>query len=185
MCQFFSQPLSGMLTHRFFGRKGRGRSKLTNRDRWQLERALHNKMAVVYCVLPGTCKSRSYEREEAGTMRTRDTEANSIREPTASDTTRDTQVQGSRLSHLPFHAGFEVRYSHPWPASPIYVDRTGRSMLIGDFLGSNRPDVQSQHPGAGAMMAGGGGPPPPGIPPGHGPPAGYGPPPGQGRMQYK
>ncbi|KAL2054210.1 hypothetical protein ABVK25_005351 [Lepraria finkii] len=50
---------------------------------------------------------------------------------------------------------------------------------------SNRPDVQSQHPGAGAMMVGGGGPPPPGIPPGHGPPAGYGPPPGQGGMQYK
>ena len=50
--------------------------------------------------------------------------------------------------------------------------------LIG-FLGSNRPDVQSQHPGAGPIMVGGGGPPPPGIPPGHGPP------PGQGQMVYK
>ncbi len=47
---------------------------------------------------------------------------------------------------------------------------------------SNRPDVQSQHPGAGAVMAGGGGPPPPqGQPPGYG----VGPPKGQGNMQYK
>lgn len=46
-------------------------------------------------------------------------------------------------------------------------------------VGSNRPDVQSQHPGAGPIMAGGGGPPPPGIPPGQGPPQ------GQGGMAYK
>ena len=46
--------------------------------------------------------------------------------------------------------------------------------------GSNRPDVQSQHPGAGPIMAGGSGPPPPGIPPGHG-----GPPPRQGQLMYK
>lgn len=52
-------------------------------------------------------------------------------------------------------------------------------MLASD---SNRPDVQSQHPGAGNVLAGGGGPPPQ-----QGPPPGYGggPPQGQGQMNYK
>lgn len=54
------------------------------------------------------------------------------------------------------------------------------AMLIGPPA-SNRPDVQSQHPGAGNMLAGG-------PPPQQGQPPGYvgGPPPqGQGPMQYK
>ena len=47
---------------------------------------------------------------------------------------------------------------------------------------SNRPDVQSQHPGAGPMMA-----PPPGAQGGALPPPGYGAPPpgGGGQMGYK
>lgn len=54
-------------------------------------------------------------------------------------------------------------------------------------FGSNRPDVQSQHPGAGNMIAGGGGgggPPPPGYPP-QGPPGQAVPPGAQGGMHYK
>lgn len=52
---------------------------------------------------------------------------------------------------------------------------------------SNRPDVQSQHPGAGNMIAGSGGPPPSGYPPpGQGPPPGKAAQPGaQEGMQYK
>ena len=113
---------------------------------------------------------------------------------TASDPPLNTQIQRSRVSDLPFHAGFEVTYllpPSPPSSSPLHLPGCeflsfSVSFLHGGLLiegcGSNRPDVQSQHPGAGPMMVGGGGPPPPpqGIPPGHG-----GPPQGQGGMMYK
>lgn len=53
---------------------------------------------------------------------------------------------------------------------------------------SNRPDVQSQHPGAGNMIQGPGGPPQQGYqgpPQGYQPPQGAPPPQAQGGLQYK
>ena len=106
---------------------------------------------------------------------------------TAGGTTRNTQIQGSRMSDLSLHAGFEVCLCSPLDflnsSSPLVSKRINADTPC---CCSNRPDVQSQHPGAGPMMAGGGGPPPPGVPPPQGgPPQGIGPPPAQGGMQYK
>ena len=40
---------------------------------------------------------------------------------TASDTPRNTQIQRSCMSDLPFHAGFEVRYPCLLPSFPLYI----------------------------------------------------------------
>jgi len=73
--------------------------------------------------------------------------------------------------------------SYPTPE----IERREQRLISGSKRNSNRPDVQSQHPGAGNMIAGsgaGGGPPPPGYPP-QGPGGLGGNPGAQGGMGYK
>lgn len=96
------------------------------------------------------------------------------------------ELAGSLLSYLPFRARLEVGRSHlqltvirssvPYP--PHWHAKKHRHLLT-HYAYSQRPDVQSQHPGAGPMQA-----PPPGTGPGGGP----GGPPGPGyggQPQYK
>ena len=83
------------------------------------------------------------------------------------------------MYNLQFHAGFEVGKLNFLYLRIIFLECMVKDKAAADKIWrSNRPDVQSQHPGAGNVMVGQSGPPPPGVPPGHGPPP-------QGGMQYK
>ena len=104
---------------------------------------------------------------------------------TARHTALPPQTQRRRLSHLQLHARPGVSFFLTFfamaslSALPFTLGHSKSSQTIGfpSPARRNRPDVQSQHPGAGNMMQGPGGPPQHGYPP-------PGPPP-QGGMQYK
>lgn len=83
------------------------------------------------------------------------------------------------MPNLSFHAGPEVSFS----LSRSFRELREHTKPVADqkLCISNRPDVQSQHPGAGNLIQGPGG----GMGPGQGPPPGQSMGPGHGGFQYK
>lgn len=88
------------------------------------------------------------------------------------------------MPNLPFYAGPEVISPslsiHEFALLQMFREHT-ESAANQNLRISNRPDVQSQHPGAGTHIQGPGG----GIGPGQAPPPGQNMAPGHGGFQYK